>query len=151
MMVGTLLLGGLGVGSPGLLVMALGTFLPLHQMGAALSLSLGGLLWGCSAWGFGPHKDTVHSSLHRKFHLVTSLETWGKFHWTHQEQAEPSLGWRLPPWGRWTLTLSGWGLAPLSVPSPQNSSGQKGSTPMEPSASPDAPCTSQWQQKGKRA
>lgn len=137
-----------------------GTFsVPMpDRVGGSLSLSLGGPLWGLLCLGLSGHAKTLSTTLLMERFISWHLLRCG----TRQEQAEPSWGWRLPPWGGW----AGWvdpnpqwmgACPPLGLLSPEQlrAEEERSQGPLEPGPNLDAPPPPTqallWQQKCKRA
>lgn len=121
-----------------------GTFsVPMpDRVGGSLSLSLGGPLWGLLCLGLSGHAKTLSTTLLMERFISWHLLRCG----TRQEQAEPSWGWRLPPWGGW----AGWvdpnpqwmgACPPLGLLSPEQlrAEEERSQGPLEPGPNLDAP------------
>lgn len=133
-MVGMLLLGGLGVGSPGRWSWPWDISAPPPDGGCPFPVPGWPSVRAALLGAFGPPKYTAHDSSHQKFCFMASPETWEKFCWLIKNRLSP-------PWagdshrgaGLVDPDLQWMGSCPPLGPSPfhphQNNSEQKRSTP----------------------
>lgn len=159
-MVGMLLLGGHGVGSPGRWSWPWDISAPPPVGGCPFPVPGWPSVRAALLGAFGPPKDTVHDSSHQKFCFMASLETWEKFCWLIKNRLSPpwagdshrgaaGLAW-------WTLTLSAWGLAHLWVHLPstpiRTTQGRRGAEASRTWGQPLCSCSVCLivEQKGKR-